>query len=272
VGLVLGQLGIVTALAFYFGRARASAYLEYFGLDLTVVDFSPQDYVLRSIGAVYWPLMGGGLLLVVGLAAHPRIRAALSSRGVVVRRRFLAAATLAGLVLLGVAAAGLRQMVIFPSSVPVIPLLLAAGIGLLTYGWLLRGWTSARGAGSQVSQGQLVGLMSFLVGALFWALASYAAAVGVADAKSFDESLPYRPAVVVFSERRLALAGPGLTVDQVGGQDSKYRFRYVGLRQLLRGGNRYFLIPTDWQRGEDAVIQLSESDEVRIEFIGPPYP
>jgi hypothetical protein len=269
--LVLGQLGLVTALALYFGLARTTAYLQYFGMDITVVDFSAQDYVVRSIGAAYWPLMVSTLLLVVALAVHPRILRALDPRPPIVQRRMLVATVLVGVILLGIASAGLRQLVIFPPSVPVIPLLLTAGAALLTYTWLLQHRTRARGAGSAAPQTQLAGLITLLAGALFWAWASYAAEVGKDDARNLEADLPNRPAVVVFSAHRLALSGPGLTVDEVGGQDSVYRFRYAGFRLLLRSGDRYFLIPIGWRRGEDAVVSLSETSNVRMEFIASPY-
>src|SRR3954452_7482007 len=68
--LAIGQLGAITALAFYFGWVRTQSYLHYFGLDTSLVDFTTTDYVLRSVSAAYWPLMGLGAAVVVALPIH----------------------------------------------------------------------------------------------------------------------------------------------------------------------------------------------------------
>src|SRR4051794_15967597 len=68
--LAVGQLGIITALAFYFGWTHTQAYLRYFGLDTSLVQYTTTDYVLRSVGASYWPLMALGSSTVIALAIH----------------------------------------------------------------------------------------------------------------------------------------------------------------------------------------------------------
>jgi hypothetical protein len=269
VGLVLGQLGAVTALAFYFGWVRTSAYLQYFGLDTSMVDFSTADYVLRSVGAAYWPLMWLGLLVVLALAAHARICAVLARDGTR-GDRHLATIAAVGVGLLGVAVAGLFDVWIFPPRIPVIPLLLTAGFALIAYSWALHSIRPAPGEASLVAKAQIVALCGLIAGGLFWAWGSYANTVGERTAQQTADALADRTEVPVFSARRLALSGPGVHVDRIDDEESLYRFRYTGLRLLLRSDDRYFLLPKDWERGQGSVFVLSESDEVRLEFFAPP--
>lgn len=267
--LLVGQLGVVTALAFYFGWARTSAWLGHFGLDSSVVDFGTTDYVLRSVGAAYWPLMGGGVLVVLALAAHPRLRTWV--RGLPRRRRreVLAGAAATAAVLLAVALAGLAQVWVFPPSVPVIPLLITGGTALATYVTVLAGDRGPQAPGL-LTTAQFVAMCVVIAGGVFWAWGSYAAALGSSAARDTAAHLAHRTDVAVFSTQRLGLNGPGVVVDAIGDDDSRYRFRYTGLRLLLRAEERWYLLPRDWQRGQDAVFVLRESDGLRLQFVAPP--
>jgi hypothetical protein len=267
VGLVLGQLGAVTALAFYFGWVRTNAFLQHFGLDTSVVSFTTADYVLRSVGPAYWPLMFLGLFVVVALAVHPVIRKALDARPRT-RWRWLAGTVVVGLLLLAVAVAGLRQVWIFPREVPVIPLLITGGVAAVTYSAVLYSWGDASGR-SLLGRAQFVALSGLIAGGIFWAWGSYAGTQGTAAAEETAATLAYRTDVAVFSTQRLGLSGPGITVDPIGDAESLYRFRYTGLRMLLRSDDRYFLLPRGWQKAQDPVIVLSESREVRLQFVAP---
>src|SRR5919198_481590 len=46
---------LITALAFYFGWRRERAFAGYFGIDPSVLGFSTNDYVLRSVDALFVP-------------------------------------------------------------------------------------------------------------------------------------------------------------------------------------------------------------------------
>ncbi len=41
--LILGQLSLIAALAYYFGRTWTGAWLDHFGLSTSLVDFSTTD-------------------------------------------------------------------------------------------------------------------------------------------------------------------------------------------------------------------------------------
>ncbi|MCA1692321.1 MAG: hypothetical protein LC733_09030 [Actinobacteria bacterium] len=50
---------------FFFGWNRAEAGARYFGLDQSLLDFSTQDYLLRSVDAMFLPIVA---VLVTALA------------------------------------------------------------------------------------------------------------------------------------------------------------------------------------------------------------
>src|SRR5215471_6472571 len=67
-GLTTGIVGfaaqtvVLTAVLFYFGWARARASYAYFGVDVSVLNFSVSDYVLRSVNSVFPILMAIGFV------------------------------------------------------------------------------------------------------------------------------------------------------------------------------------------------------------------
>jgi hypothetical protein len=248
VGLVLGQLSAVAALAFYFGWARTNAFLQYFGLDASVVNF-----------------------VLVALAVDPRIRAGLTAIAADQRRRVLIFALLLGVVMLVVAAVGLLQLWIFPRSVPVIPLLIIGGVAVITYVAVLHG-SAATDAGGLLHKAQFVALSGLIAGGVFWAWGDYASHLGTSSARTTAAELAYHPDVSVFSAQALGLSGNGIAFDPIGSTESEYHFRYTGLRLLLRSDNRYFLLPKNWRRGQDPVFVVTESHDVRLQFVAPPYP
>ncbi|MGY1680663.1 hypothetical protein [Geodermatophilus sp. SYSU D01176] len=263
----------MTALAYYFGWVRTQAYLEYFGLDTSLVDFTTADYALRSIRAAYWPIMVFGFLVVVALHLHAWLIGFLQGRPARYRRGVRRLVSSAGLALL-VAAAVARssEEVSFPPSLPGIPLSITVGVALLAYSVLLG---SERGGDLDIwREAQLVAMAGLIVGGLFWVLGSYADRAGERAAQQLTEEIPFRADVSVYSGQRLGLGGTGtgIEVQELTGENYRYLFRYTGLRLLLRSGERYFLLPKGWNAGEDAVVILTESESVRLEFVGPPQP
>ncbi|HEX8769914.1 MAG TPA: hypothetical protein VF711_04010, partial [Acidimicrobiales bacterium] len=63
-GAVVGPTALITALLFYFGWAKTSAFSQYFGLNVSQFGFSTQDYLLQSIRSVFIPM---GVVLLAGL-------------------------------------------------------------------------------------------------------------------------------------------------------------------------------------------------------------
>ena len=57
-----------------------------------------------------------------------------------------------------------------------------------------------------------------------------------------------------------------MTERLLGGRDSAYRYRYVGVRLLTRSGGKYLLLPEEWSRVTGAAIVLPDSPSLRFEF------
>ncbi len=74
---------------------------------------------------------------------------------------------------------------------------------------------------------------------LFWAATNYAAALGDTRVRQYEREFTTDPAAVLYSKERLHLDAPG--VEEVSCQESGggYRFRYHGLRLMIRSGGRY---------------------------------
>jgi hypothetical protein len=83
--------------------------------------------------------------------------------------------------------------------------------------------------------------------------------------------IPYRPAVILFSEKDLHLDGAEIRQTACAtppGSESAYHFRYDGLVLLIDIGNQYVLLPRTWQRGHGTAIVLPSSGigATRFEF------
>ena len=82
-----------------------------------------------------------------------------------------------------------------------------------------------------------------------------------------SHDLPAATQVVVYSNRSLALRRPGLILDPIGTPESRYRYRYSGLRLLAITPNGYVLLPAGWQKGTDPAYTVPADTETRIDLI-----
>src|SRR4051794_23475537 len=64
---------------FYFGWRRSDVQARQMGIDVSLFGFSTQDYVLRSIGSLYLPLLVTASLGLAALVGHARVERALAS-------------------------------------------------------------------------------------------------------------------------------------------------------------------------------------------------
>ena len=277
VGLVIAPTTLVTALAFFFGWVLTNSRASYFGIDASVLGYSTQDYLLRSADALFVPLasvlvLALGSVWLHGLAIRQlrepdgRARLAIVARAAVVVG--------SALFVLG-AVAVFRPLPFsphrywFPSAIPGI------GIALLAYGLHLRDScaTVERGTRGAPSDGArsmrataltLVALLIVLSG--FWTASRYADALGRGRAVRLAASLTLRPQVTVYAPQRLALDSRGVTEQRLKGAPGAYRYRYSGLRLLVRSGGKYFLLPNGWTRRAGTAIVLDDSSAYRFEF------
>ncbi|TDD28257.1 hypothetical protein E1218_07625 [Kribbella turkmenica] len=253
---------LVTALLFYFGYVSARSQYEYFGIDVDTIGLSTQDYVMRSPQPLLVPLLAITLLAVAGLlvhnAAHP------TETGVRI-------ATRATVVLLLIGVAGLLafpligQLPYYALIVPSVIGLAAAALAYLTY--LRRTFQRREG------QRSLILLLAVVtVTCAFWATATTAQYSGRGLAKADAENLDKFPVVILDTKEKLALRSPGLEETALrAGAGQTFHYRYRGLRLLVVGENRMFLVPHQWSASNTTVvIPLDSSIRVQFQFQNDP--
>lgn len=285
VATVVAPTSLVTALLYYFGWARTSNQAAVMGLDDSLLGYSTQDYLLRSMSSMYLPLFVGLLVGLVGLALHGSLVAWAGRPGpgdppepdpqrrLVVRRLALGLAG-AGVVslMLGIAGSLVDRPVRIVSIAS--PLGVTASIVLLSYAahlWRRFGAPGRRAVdvpelrSLRLLAASLVVLLLFL--SLFWSVSHYAGVKGVDLALQVERELPRRPDVTVFSAKRLHLRPP-VVERELPGPESAYRFEYSGLKLLFRSERKFFLRPSDPSASHVNIV-IPESPELRLEFVRP---
>ncbi len=262
---------LVGALVFYFGWTRTRAWWLYFGVDPSVLGFSNQDYVLRSVNALFPALLVAAIAaagvawavrrtdrLVADIASG---RAGPNAPRILARARPTIGALGAAFFAVGVLALfwGLLQFEVLSA--------LALGVGamLLALAGRLR---ASREAAPGRSTWEAAALWVVLILSAFWAINDFALITGRGAAQFTGNNLSLRPAVTIFSAERLGLEGPGVDSGVLAAQE-RYRFRYTGVRMLLRTGGSYVLVPEGWEPGA-AVFVIDDEPSLRFEFSFPP--
>ncbi|MGH2736268.1 MAG: hypothetical protein ACRDKZ_11860 [Actinomycetota bacterium] len=246
------------ALVFYFGWTYTRAFWLYFAIDPTILGFANQDYVLRSVNALF-----PALLFMAALAAGAPPLMRFTDR-TLMKGMNLTRGARTGVALAGFAAFALGVIALFRGEVyveVVSPILL--GLGTLLLGWT-RHLRRVFGAGSKRSLLESMAFWALITLSVFWAISDFARVSGRGAARFTGQNLQARPAVTVFSVEPLGLEGPGL-ISTVEPADARYRHGYSGLRLLLRTGGRYLLLPEDWEPG-GTVFVIDEDPTLRFEF------
>ena len=85
-------------------------------------------------------------------------------------------------------------------------------------------------------------------------------------AGNIASGLPTAPEVSLYSVKRIQLTGPGVTVEEIRQDNSRYRYQCRGLRLLARTRDQYLILPAGWQKGRDSVSRVPDDDTVRIDI------
>jgi hypothetical protein len=268
VGHVVAPTTLITALLFYFGWAQTNAIFLRFGIDQSVLGLTVQDYLLRSVNSTFRPLAALLLAAVAGLSVHLWLTRRRDAH------RWWAAAAVAGGLLLAAGLGGLWGLVRYRTDLPVIPLGLGAGLGLVAYGGHLRAQDPGHRPAPAAAPAALLAArrtvaVVFVTIMLFWSVAVYAQARGAREAQVIAATLYRRPDVTVYSARRLHLEGAGVREAELPGPEGAYRFRYAGLKLVIRSGGKWFLLPAGWTPARPgAAVLLPDGDDLRVE-LGP---
>lgn len=255
---IVAPVTLLSALLFYFGYVSARAQYEYFGIDVDTIGLSTQDYVMRSPQPLSVPLLMITLLAVAAVVFHNAIR----PTAVAVRRaiRMTAAVLVLGVVAL-LAYPLIGQV---PYYAFVVPAVIGVSAGVLVYLTYLR----RKADPAQGAQWTLIALLAVIaVASAFWAAATTAQYTGLGLAKSDARHLDTRfPVVILDTKERLALRSPNLEETTLApGAGQTFHYRYRGLRLLVVGKDRLFLVPRIWTASDTTVV-LPLDDSVRVQF------
>jgi hypothetical protein len=276
VALVVAPATLITALLFYFGWTRSRAQAAYFGINTDLLGRSSQEYMLRSIGSIFWPLILLLACLLFALLAHAGAKK-LAARG---RARLLFLLALVGIVVgAALIVLGVLGVVWSPRAgggAVFTPTAFALGIPVFTYSVFVALSALSREPGKLpvLPRGAAIvvaGLFSVFV---FWAIGNYADYRGRQLAARTAANLNQLPGVIIYSPHRLYLDGFGVKEEALSSSDASYRFRYSGLRLFARAGTRTFLLPSGWCRQDrddrcehdPVVFMLQDDDSIRLDF------
>lgn len=263
---------LIAALFLYFGYEWTDRFYEYYGIDAATLQFSAQDYMLRSVHALYIPV--GALLLItlVAVWVHPvvvstvlRHRQSPAVRGTLVAGAVVGVA----LLLMGISA------VVFPwrwsPDSLAAPLFACTGVLLLSY---LRSLNRRRRHGTRsvrvdarerLSAGVVLAIVTLTV---FWTANNFAIQYGRGSAIDLADRLSLRPAVIIDTTEGLFLDRlPGVeeTALPTATADQKYHFRYRGLRLLAQSGDRMFFVPAAWTPETGTALMLRDNSDIRVQ-------
>jgi hypothetical protein len=263
-----GQAAILTAVLVYFGWVRAYATYHYFGVDLSALDFSVSDYVLRSVNVAFPMVVVIALFGVCAAYGHQLVRPHLEDdpnwvRLVVNRSARTGACLAAAGLILALVLALIGQL----AFLGLVLLVIGAALGM--YAMVISSRYSPPKANATtpsyiIASGALVLLL------FAWTVTTYANYEGIQKAEQVQSGLPAAAEVTVYSSTNLSLSGPGVTMSTVQAPDTEFRFRYDGLRFLVGSGGNDFLLPERWRPGDGLVIVLPAAGAgILVEFAEP---
>ena len=254
---IVAPVTLLSALLFYFGYVSARSQYEYFGIDVDTIGLSTQDYVMRSPQPLLVPLLGITLLAVAGLLLHN----ALHPTPTALRR----AARIAVLILI-LGAIGLLAYPVI-GGIPYYALIVPAVIGLSAAALAYLTYLRRKADPTVGPQRVLIALLAIAtITCAFWATATTAQYSGRGLAKSEARHLNRFPVVILDTKERLALRSPGIEETTLRpGTGQTFNYRYRGLRLLVVGQNRLFLVPQTWTASNTTVV-LPLDDSIRVQF------
>jgi hypothetical protein len=274
----VSQTVVLTGLLYYFGWVRTQADFGYFGINTSLLDYTTSDYLIRSVGSSF-PLVTGLILVAFALLGIHRwiLAHAVSTEksagkilSVCVSTAPILGAALAAVVLLRLF---FPRQIVWPQGLA-LPLMLVSAVGVLGYSGHLRSLFREALDGKQKEhqsgiEKRLRALLLVALGVLgvLWWVTLYAAQVGEQLAVDTVANLRDEPEVFIYSGERMAIAGPGIAVNEIQGTGSKYRYRYSGLRLLVQAGGKYVLLPVGWKSGRDSVFLVPVDGAIRLDII-----
>jgi hypothetical protein len=106
-----------------------------------------------------------------------------------------------------------------------------------------------------------------IAASIFWATATVAQWSGRGLAQYAVAHVDELPSVILDTKERLFLRDPGIEETQLPpSQGQVFHYRYRGLRLLIEGQNRMFLVPGGAWSASDATLIVPLDGSVRVQF------
>jgi hypothetical protein len=253
-------IAIATGLLFYFGWVRATVQARRLGYDTAILDWSVQDYMLRSILVLFLPIMVLVAFMLLLTWLHQRLVLPMVDSA---RIATWLPRGLRGSWLLWATVAVVLSLVVAPLSSVVIPAAVTLALLCALYADLLERRLAGR---PRTPSAAKVLILVLLALAVFWDVERLASVVGEGYAAQITANPRQLLAVAVYSPKSLDIQVPGVVETKLGNPDSAYRYRYDGLRLVQRSGDRYLLMSEQVDARTTRIIVLRETDTIRMEF------
>lgn len=272
IGAVVAPTTLLTGLLFYFGRIYANGSFNYFGVNFTALDLTASDYLIRSADGLIVPLLVAIFLVILALWLHQWLELLPDNSRKVAAWIIAPLAGVVGLVLTALALVDVFGTPLFVTHPEARGILFVLGVVLLAYAIrTTRRLVATRSPQRRTNRPLLIAvgewgvLFLFVSVGLFWAVGSYASAVGTTRAQQIEASLRTLPAVTIYSEKKLSLKAPGV-LETPCSAGSAFQFRYEGLTLILQSGNQYLFLPNGWTHDSGTAFLLPRRDDMRLEF------
>ncbi|MGI5330245.1 hypothetical protein [Actinomadura nitritigenes] len=265
---VVAPTALASALLYYFGWNDVNWFFQYFGVNANALNFTTVDYLIYSVDALYVPLTVSALVGLVAVWAHLLLRGRVAVRfGPRVPAVLLGSVAIIGLVLGAVGALSLVVRTPLSAHLDAAPLSLAGGVVLVAYaGYQWGGPVAGRAGAFQEAAVQWTIVYTLVAVSLFWAATDYSAAVGTWRAHRLVDRLATYPDVVVYSQHGLSMSAQNVRETRCKGPESAFRYRYDGLKLVIRSGDQYFLLPAAWRPDSGTAFLIPRDSSLRLEF------
>jgi hypothetical protein len=272
---------LLIAVLVYMGWAYDDAFYGYFHLNPLDLNISIVEYILRSLDLFSTTIIIVAVAFIAAAAARSwdlgKTKLARWAAGAAATR-MSAIPAFRGLVSTDAAERSRARQVVLIGTGAAVTLAalalywIASYVAVSTYMflWLLGGGVLLLTWPTRADRrGRFAYAMAIMVSAVcaLWAAALYAHNLGMQTAKKDVQDLSTRTAVAVYSTDRLALSGPGVTINSL---PAAYHYHYVyrGLRLLLAQSGTYYLLPVGWSPQHDLTYVVDQGDPIRIELGG----
>lgn len=274
VGLFVAPTTVITSLCYFYGYVSVRKYFDYFGIDSNAIGFTTSDYVIRSVRALYLPIILLLLVWLILLWAVPYVRTFVDGGS----RPGLVRAIAWTLVVTG--ALGLARGIVgmtapslkFDRIAALTPIGLCLGSAALVVGvWMVVASRATKPlAFGAAARSSLVVAGAAIVAGLFWITQEYAIFRGEDDAETTKDQLWTRETGVVLDTRdRLAPPTALIKETRLAPEDPALEptlFRYECFRTLAVQGDRWVLVPAKWtnENGYAVIVTAGPANRISV--------